>query len=141
MSTSQENDDFLYIIHHVFLPPRLPQQDDLTTSSDQALMGAVLDAMERFKRYITQEDTAVFQSALDMVRSLSSTRPGKRLDRYNVDKAICDLADGGEQIYPFYNSTGPNRSLPIYITCYFTLAEVIIFSLYHYRLSYDAIAL
>ncbi|KAK8019158.1 hypothetical protein PG990_004296 [Apiospora arundinis] len=95
MPTSQENEDFLYVIHHVFLPPRLPQQDDFGTSSDQALTGAVLDAMEHFKQYVSPEDSAVFQSALDMVRCLSSTRPGDILDRCGVGKAIHDLADGG----------------------------------------------
>ncbi|KAK7937469.1 uncharacterized protein PG986_014337 [Apiospora aurea] len=95
MSASQENEDFLYVIHHVFLPPRLPQQDDFRTSSDQALTGAVLDAMEHFKQYVSPEDSAVFQSALDMVCCLSSTRPGKRLDRCGVGKVIHDLADGG----------------------------------------------
>lgn len=37
---------FEYIVHHVFLPPRLPQSDDFNHSHERQLLCVVLDASE-----------------------------------------------------------------------------------------------
>ncbi|KAK0630434.1 hypothetical protein B0T17DRAFT_589950 [Bombardia bombarda] len=46
---SQEADSLAYLINHVFLPPKLPQGDDgSSTRQEQALVASLLDALDKF---------------------------------------------------------------------------------------------
>lgn len=38
----------LYLIHHVFLPPKLPQEDDVAPGLEDALAVMVLDSLQEF---------------------------------------------------------------------------------------------
>lgn len=43
-----ELDDLTYLINHLFLPPKLPQQDDSDSSGRQALLHFVTDSAAAF---------------------------------------------------------------------------------------------
>jgi hypothetical protein len=41
-----------YLFHHVFLPPKLPQEDDYEAGYDRALLDSVSRALDRFQAHV-----------------------------------------------------------------------------------------
>ncbi|KAI6482732.1 hypothetical protein MCOR11_010877 [Pyricularia oryzae] len=41
-------DDLLYLVHHVFLPPKLPSGDDCSAKKEAAMLSTVHDALVDF---------------------------------------------------------------------------------------------
>ncbi|RYP24740.1 hypothetical protein DL765_000286 [Monosporascus sp. GIB2] len=84
---------FEYAARHVFLVPKLPQEEDFDPSHERKLLYVVLSAMERFKGL--RHSTADFQHATNMVRIMISSRPGAFLDLVQVGNAFKSLPEGG----------------------------------------------
>lgn len=62
----------LYMIHHVFLPPQLPQQQqNSSTILDNSLLDTVLDSLCAFKR-LTGEDK--IESVIAMFKTFRAVR-------------------------------------------------------------------
>ncbi|OGM45290.1 hypothetical protein ABOM_006397 [Aspergillus bombycis] len=61
-----------YLINHVFLPPRVPQQDDNDPSHERALVKVVIDALREFKCYVTTEWHSTTDLVIAMVQNLQS---------------------------------------------------------------------
>ncbi|KAI0477366.1 hypothetical protein GGR56DRAFT_636982 [Xylariaceae sp. FL0804] len=84
---------FLYQVHHVFLPPKLPQQDDFSESSEHELLQTVLGAMERFQCHVDQP--AEFQPAIAMMRAKLACRPGgNTLHKQSLINAFQNIRSG-----------------------------------------------
>ncbi|KAN0100010.1 hypothetical protein V8E51_013785 [Hyaloscypha variabilis] len=41
-----------YLINHIFLPPKLPQEDDLSFEYESAMLDIVIDCPSKFKGHI-----------------------------------------------------------------------------------------
>jgi len=41
-----------YLINHIFLPPKLPQEDDLSFEYESAMLDTVIDCLSKFKGHI-----------------------------------------------------------------------------------------
>ncbi|KAI1411964.1 hypothetical protein F5Y13DRAFT_200276 [Hypoxylon sp. FL1857] len=50
-------EEIYYIVNHVFLPPRLPQQDDYKVEHEDNLLKAVIQVLAKFKEHV-QDDVA-----------------------------------------------------------------------------------
>ncbi|KAF2664444.1 hypothetical protein BT63DRAFT_89804 [Microthyrium microscopicum] len=62
-----------YLFHHVFLPPKLPQENDDDPSLEKALIDAVIHALQEFKTlYRTSED--VIDKGRAMIKNLLASR-------------------------------------------------------------------
>jgi hypothetical protein len=61
-----------YMFHHVFLPPKLPQEDDYNPEHELALLDSVIQALERFKTYATEQQDVIFAFVIEMVCRLKS---------------------------------------------------------------------
>jgi hypothetical protein len=61
-----------YIFHHVFLPPKLPQEDDYNPEYELALLDSVIQVLERFKTYASEQQDAILASVIEMVSRLKS---------------------------------------------------------------------
>lgn len=97
MSTkAYERSALLYQIDHVFLPPKLPQQDDFTVSNDRALLGHILGALHCFKDHVGQEHHPDVQRAVGMICAMLRCRPELNLDEAQVLAALEGLEDQGE---------------------------------------------
>ncbi len=84
----------MYQIHHIFLPPKLPQEDDFEASHERDLLKNVLGAMEQFKAYL--DDSVTFEVAISMVRAMIDCRSGSSLDVKCVSSALQHMRDGGK---------------------------------------------
>jgi hypothetical protein len=93
------------MIHHVFLPPRLPQEDDMDGRHLLAMVRALRDSVSDFLTAETASLPSV-QPALAMLDRFLKTKP--RPDGSNtadtahlseLRSAITDLKDGGKCLF------------------------------------------
>lgn len=69
-----------YMVHHVFLPPQLPQADDFRPQHDTALIETMLKALSNLEPLVDDSTTV---TALQM----SSVALRRLKDTFNVDAA------------------------------------------------------
>ena len=83
-----------YIFHHVFFPPKRPQEDDRTIESVKLLLQEVLDALTSFQK-ISQGDLGKLNRCTEMVHQqlVCQSRDGG-IDAERVREALSYLADG-----------------------------------------------
>lgn len=63
-----------YVIHHVVLPPKLPQQDDRSTAHDLVLFEIVVHALKSLKPYVNNEHVESVMAAIATVENLQICR-------------------------------------------------------------------
>jgi hypothetical protein len=63
----------LYLFHHVFLPPKLPQQDDYDTEYELVLLKSVIHALGKFKAHVPKCPGKIVASVIEMVSRLRDT--------------------------------------------------------------------
>ncbi|KAK0738067.1 hypothetical protein B0T18DRAFT_394422 [Schizothecium vesticola] len=89
--------DLRFVINHVFLPPRLPQEDDTTADNDLALVASLYKSLLKF-RELEPTASGALSPAIDMVgrfyRKEATTVA-------TIQENICDLADGNHSIFYF----------------------------------------
>lgn len=87
---------FKYQIHHVFLPPELPQKDDTNPWHEKALMETVGSALKRFESYFQPDERPELNRCIRMVSSMIHLRDASGfLNSATLDKEIVDLRDNG----------------------------------------------
>ncbi|OKL58449.1 hypothetical protein UA08_06149 [Talaromyces atroroseus] len=59
-----------YMFHHVFLPPKLPQEDDYNPEYELALLDSVIQALKMFKTYASEQQDGILASVIEMVARL-----------------------------------------------------------------------
>ncbi|PGH08676.1 hypothetical protein AJ79_05958 [Helicocarpus griseus UAMH5409] len=94
----------MYLVHHIFLPPELPQEDDFDLRYEAILLDICFEALERFRLYVGPEQRVVVQTVIDMVSNLKSVRDSSdgsiREDQLKeAMRRLCNKADG---IIPLY---------------------------------------
>lgn len=64
------SDAIMYMIHHVFLPPQLPQEDDFDPEHEMKLLNIICETMQMFKACAKPDQQEALQSASTMMESL-----------------------------------------------------------------------
>ncbi|KAF8970976.1 hypothetical protein BDZ97DRAFT_1901937 [Flammula alnicola] len=85
-------EDLLYMLNHVFLPPKLPQEDDTMAHRDVALCGFAYNASREFVRFLSQSQQQQWSSISKMLKTLLETT--RDLDKDVLVKDILRLGDG-----------------------------------------------
>ncbi|KAK5188621.1 hypothetical protein LTR92_011356 [Exophiala xenobiotica] len=71
--TSQlSGDAIMYIIHHIFLPSHLPQEDDTSSQYKTFMVDITIKALRKFKSCHAEHDTGAIDSVINMVNSLKA---------------------------------------------------------------------
>lgn len=60
----------IYLFHHVFLPPNLPQKDDYRPESERVLFDKFIDALHDFSRHVPSQDASIITTATTAVSRL-----------------------------------------------------------------------
>jgi hypothetical protein len=98
------------MIHHMFLPPKLPGEDDSTLDHETALMDITLDALCDFKKWVTEDHIGTIDSVIDMVSSMARVRDGQgTVDEGKLSRALRDLAHKGRHLHTL-SATELNQS-------------------------------
>ena len=80
-ATGLSTSNLRYLYHHVFFPPKLPQEDDSSVHNDKNLLESLLDAVISFQNNSNNPDKLVCNVVIDMLR-------GHR-DLLNEDGSLC----------------------------------------------------
>lgn len=87
---------FMYVIHHVFLPPRLPLEDDFDPQHEGILLDCISDALERFKAISGHDEELVVQTVLPMIENLISVRDvAGTISESKLQSVLRQLHDNG----------------------------------------------
>ena len=90
----------MYLIHHVFLPPKLPQEDDLDLGYETMLLDITFDSLLKFKGYITSDQSAIIDSVISMVTNLRTVRGSDgAVSEINLGNALRDLWKKGKHMF------------------------------------------
>jgi len=87
-------EELLYILNHVFLPPKLPQEDDTKTGCDIALCYLVHQASREFAGFLSQHQQQRWSVVRKMLKTLLETT--QALDKDELAQSILSLEDGGQ---------------------------------------------
>lgn len=68
-SLSQE--EVHYLVHHVFLPPQLPDKDDAAPTYDHALVQTVFRSLTRFRDHVPETQHRAANAAAEMMRRMA----------------------------------------------------------------------
>ncbi|KAJ5981576.1 hypothetical protein N7522_013560 [Penicillium canescens] len=88
-------DDTLYLFHHIFLPPKLPQAKDYNAQHEHLLLDSVVDALRSFTDYVPTADTTILRKATEMIARLRKAHghrgdvDEKQLMRVLTELPIC----------------------------------------------------
>ena len=88
-----------YIIHHVFLPPQLPQQDDFAPELDDALVDLVASSLQEF--HSLQGNNGTVDAVISMARNFRTVHNEfGRIAHARLEETLVRLSEDGT----FYNT-------------------------------------
>ena len=88
-------EDILYVLHHVFLPPKLPQEEDHKPDRDVTLCRFVYDACREFDTVLpSQDQQGKWPTVVQMLKNLLQST--QVLDRDVIIADILHLENGGQ---------------------------------------------
>ncbi|GMF81803.1 unnamed protein product [Aspergillus oryzae] len=95
------SDENLYVFHHVFLPPKLPEGDDYTAQRDAFLLDRVIHALREFKCDTRSDWSGIlFDVTMMLTRLRAICGKHGAVDEVELRKALVQL--GTEGIWPSY---------------------------------------
>jgi hypothetical protein len=102
MKKSKENEvttaaySLLYSINHIFLPPKLPQEDDADITEDLALTEECRAALESFVAHLPPEEHSKWATCREMLRRMLEIRdPCGDILVENVKTSLEQMTSGG----------------------------------------------
>ena len=101
-SNSSDNlmiDKLMFLIHHVFLPPKLPQQDDSTPSLDRFLIEVVQNAVQEFTKVMPSDYTAKDDILMAIQSLLDVLTPGGSVDEKQLIQLLERMAASDNRKY------------------------------------------
>lgn len=89
-------EDILYALNHVFLPPKLPQEEDHEPDREVALCRFAYDASQEFLRVLPlQDQQRKWLTVVQMLKNLLESTSTQVLDRDVLIADILHLENGG----------------------------------------------
>lgn len=93
----------MYLIHHMFLPPKLPHADDYESKREVILLETTIDALRKFKDFVAHDQHHIVDSVTAMVTSMktvhdpSASKGG--ILQGKLEDALKNLCRQGKYIY------------------------------------------
>src|SRR3569833_3396111 len=107
MDARQDDDSerkLLYLIHHIFLPPKTPQEDDTDLTLEKALVSEILCSLEQFQASLEDPRPPAIDTCLEMLRRMQKQQKNKKKHNPKQQKnQIEKLQNTGK--YSFRSST------------------------------------
>ena len=87
-----------FIINHVFLPPKLPQEDDSDDQHERSLLNLVCQTLSTFQAKVGPEHRGIVQDVQESMAQLARLLDSNQaLDQGLLQTAIHELVTKGEQ--------------------------------------------
>ena len=89
-----------YLIDHVFLPPKLPQEDDECPKNSEALINVCLTTLSEFTHCLPAEERGEWEPLLEMLQYMLAVRDEHgNLVRENLVDIVDGMNSGGMANY------------------------------------------
>jgi hypothetical protein len=92
-------DSLEFIINHVFMPTRLPQEDDKSYGQESALCQFVLATAMDFFRQLSEAEQRLWRPALTMLDNLTRFSDDSAFDKESLRHALSRMRSGGDLHY------------------------------------------
>ncbi|KLJ08813.1 hypothetical protein EMPG_15752 [Blastomyces silverae] len=96
------HDAIMYLIHHIFLPPKLPQEDDFNLNHENVLLGTVYQALNDFRDCVTHDQDGIVDSVIAMITNLKTVRECSSSDgsvsEERLEKALENICSNGGMV-------------------------------------------
>ena len=96
----------MYLIRHMFLPPKLPHKDDFNLEYEMVLLDTTIDVLRTFKCYINDikhDQGAIVDSVIAMVANMRSVHELEgavgAVSEEKLGNALADLSKKGTHIF------------------------------------------
>ena len=90
----------MYLIHHMFLPPKLPDGDDYDSKHEAVLLDTTVDGLKRFKDFLTSDQQQIIDPVIAMVTNmrimLDSSNPDGGIMESELRNALRSPVQAGE---------------------------------------------
>ncbi|OJK01293.1 hypothetical protein ASPACDRAFT_51200 [Aspergillus aculeatus ATCC 16872] len=113
-----------YLLHHVFLPPKLPQEDDYNAVHETVMLDSVIDALARFQDYWQGQESEVVVSVKVMLTRLRAMRDcDGDVNHVELRKALGELENSGmascylADVWNFTDTCCIGGALPVHVRC------------------------
>ncbi|KAG8950798.1 hypothetical protein FRC03_012736, partial [Tulasnella sp. 419] len=83
-----------FIINHVFMPPKLPQEDDVDEENEQALCETVYEAAKEFANYLSEEERTHWNRIRRMLNQFLATHRTSSLAWNDVVRLLKNAESG-----------------------------------------------
>ncbi|KAJ5471830.1 hypothetical protein N7539_008773 [Penicillium diatomitis] len=117
----QDIEGISYLFHHIFLPPKLPQEDDYSVGHEVLLTDEVIDALCQFKSYFSSDEAEVIGEALTMITRLRQVHGlNGEVDEGQFSDVLRQLKEEGQLHFTLDGKVklvnkNPGGFLPIYV--------------------------
>jgi hypothetical protein len=89
----------MYLIRHIFLPPKLPHEDDFDSEYETILLDTTVDALLKFKDCVTYEQNGIIDSVIAMITNLRTVHDSfSTVSEQKLGNALRDLCKKGKHI-------------------------------------------
>jgi hypothetical protein len=90
-----------YIVHHVFMPPKLPQKDDYTVLNEIALCQTVHESASRYllSGRIAKERESSWNAIVEMLQHLTDSQSSEELKIEVMQDAFSSMREGCKSSY------------------------------------------
>ena len=86
----------MYLIHHIFLPPKLPHEDDFDAKYEAIMLETTIDGLSKFKANLMYDQTGTIDSVIAMVNNLKTMHdsfgPGAAVSEEKLGKALREIS-------------------------------------------------
>lgn len=79
----------LYLIHHIFLPPKLPNGEDFHSEYETILLDTTIDVLLKFKDYVTSEQNGIIDLVIATVTNLRTVH-----DSFGTEGSVSEVKLG-----------------------------------------------
>lgn len=90
----------MYLIHHIFLPPQLPDEDDFDSEYEKMLLDTTVSCLLKFKTCLTCEQATSVDLVVAMVTNMRTVRKFSGgedgLMQGKLEDALKDLCQKGK---------------------------------------------
>ncbi|CAG7959890.1 unnamed protein product [Penicillium salamii] len=119
-SKSMTLEQTLYLFHHIFLPPEVPQAEDYNAQQEHHLLDSVIDALLSFSDYVPTADTIIVRKATEMISRLRKAySPHGSVDEKQLEMSLAELPSRGKHCNPQIIVVDSNQAvggfLPIHV--------------------------
>ncbi|KAK7040132.1 hypothetical protein VNI00_009938 [Paramarasmius palmivorus] len=80
-----------YIVNHVFLPPKLPQECDESAENYSALCRTIFECARKYRRFIAEDEQPLWDTVVKMLEGLCTLETAEGFSQEEVQNQMLDL--------------------------------------------------